>query len=201
MTTRLALLTADNVSLLNALHDAIRGGFLDAELALLVSFQPEALVLRRAERLGVCAALFERAPNREPQRSREAIDAALAALLKPHRPDFVILADWPFVLGVDFLRHFPYRVLNVHHALPGRFPGHNAAARSLAAFQRGTVDHTGITIYLVPDERINTGPVLATEEVKLYAGDTLESLERRLAQVEPGLLVRTLARLIEGDEA
>jgi phosphoribosylglycinamide formyltransferase-1 len=51
-------------------------------------------------------------------------------------------------------------------------------------------------VHLVPDEGVDNGPVLATETVLIHPGDTLESLETRVHEVEHRLLVETLKKLI-----
>ena len=91
-----------------------------------------------------------------------------------------MLAGWMHILSGAFLRHFPYRVVNMHPALPGQFPGANAIAEAFAAFQRGEIKQTGVMVHLVPDERVDAGPVLATADVPIYPSDTLEMLTNRI---------------------
>jgi folate-dependent phosphoribosylglycinamide formyltransferase PurN len=83
--------------------------------------------------------------------------------------------------------------------LPGQFPGAHAIADAFEAYQAGDIDHTGIMVHLVPDERVDAGPVVATADVPIYPSDTLEMLTRRIHQTEHKLLVQALNRLIEGD--
>ena len=51
-------------------------------------------------------------------------------------------------------------------------------------------------VHLVPDEGVDNGPLLAQEIVAIEAGDTLETLEMRVHEVEHRLLVDTLHKLI-----
>ena len=95
-----------------------------------------------------------------------------------------------------FLEHFSGRVVNLHPALPGQFPGAHAIEDALAAFRRGEIDETGIMVHLVPDERVDEGPVLATRTIPIHADDTLESLATRIHAAEHALLVETLQSLI-----
>ena len=71
-----------------------------------------------------------------------------------------------------------------------------AIPRAFQAFQQGAIAHTGVMVHLVPDEGVDNGPVLATQVVPIEKGDTLESLEARIHQVEHVLLVNTLKSLI-----
>ena len=88
-------------------------------------------------------------------------------------------------------------MINLHPALPGTFPGTHAIERALEAFQRGEIQHTGVMVHLVPDEGVDSGPVLAQEIVPILQTDSLETLETRVHQVEHRLLVQTLTHIIQ----
>ena len=72
------------------------------------------------------------------------------------------------ILSSDFLDRFSYRVINLHPALPGKFPGAHAIERAFAAYQEGEIKETGIMVHLVPDEQVDAGPVLETVTVPIY---------------------------------
>lgn len=199
MTARLAVLISGNGSNLQALIDAIRYRALDAEIVVVVSNRKDAFGLQRATKAGIPTRYHPLKPYRDAGKERQAYDADLARLLDEYRPDWVVLAGWMHILSDAFLRHFPYRVVNLHPALPGQFPGANAVAEALAAFQAGAIKKTGAMVHLVPDEQVDAGPVIASEEVPIYAHDTVETLANRIHQTEHGLLVQGLRRLIEGD--
>ncbi len=140
------------------------------------------------------------APYTADGRGRDAYDADLADAVRAYKPDFVVLAGWMHILSPAFLDHFGYRVVNLHPALPGQFPGANAIEEAFAAFQRGEIKQTGVMVHLVPDAAVDAGPVIASEEVRIDPRDTLESLTSRMHNVEHKLLIQALRRLIEGDE-
>jgi phosphoribosylglycinamide formyltransferase 1 len=50
-------------------------------------------------------------------------------------------------------------------------------------------------VHLVPDEGVDDGPVLATEIVRVYEDDTLESLEARVHEIEHRILITVLKKL------
>jgi folate-dependent phosphoribosylglycinamide formyltransferase PurN len=52
-------------------------------------------------------------------------------------------------------------------------------------------------VHLVPDERVDNGPVLATEINPIHKNDTLEILETRVHETEHQLLVNTLKKIFE----
>jgi formyltetrahydrofolate-dependent phosphoribosylglycinamide formyltransferase len=200
MTARLAVLISGNGSNLQAILDAIRARMLDAQVVVVVSNRQDAYGLQRAEKARVPALYHPLKPYREAERSRNEYDADLAAMLKEHRPEWVVLVGWMHILSNDFLRHFPYRVVNLHPALPGKFPGAHAIEDALAAFKAGQIKKTGVMVHLVPDEQVDRGPVIDSEEVPIYPTDTIESLTARIHQIEHRVLVGALQRLISGDE-
>jgi phosphoribosylglycinamide formyltransferase-1 len=197
---RLAVLLSGNGSNLQAILDAIDAGALPAEVVVVASNRASAYGLQRAAQRGIPTITHVLAPYREQGRSRTEYDAELADQLLPYHADWVVLAGWMHLLSMAFLAHFPRRVVNLHPALPGQFPGTQAIARAYEAFQRGEITETGIMVHLVPDERVDEGPVLATSHVPILPSDTLEHLEARVHAAEHALLVQVLAQLITATE-
>lgn len=200
MSARLVVLISGNGSNLQALLDAIRMRVLDAQVVLVVSNRKDAYGLERAAKAGIPTRYHPLKPYRDAGRSRAEYDADLAQMVAAAKPDYVVLAGWMHILSDAFLRHFPYCVVNLHPALPGQFPGAHAIEDAFAAFGRGEIKHTGVMVHLVPDEQVDRGPVILSQEVHIYASDTLEMLANRIHQAEHKLLVQALIRLIEGDE-
>lgn len=200
MTAKLVVLISGNGSNLQALIDAIRLRVMDAQISLVVSNRKAAYGLERAKQANIPTCYHPLKPYRDAGRERSEYDADLAAIVRAAQPDWVVLAGWMHIFSDAFLQHFPYRVVNLHPALPGQFPGANGIAEAFAAFQRGEIKQTGVMVHLVPDVQVDNGPVVATEKVPIYPHDTLETLTARIHQTEYSLLVQALNRLIEGDE-
>lgn len=188
---RLIVLISGHGSNLQAMLDAGASGELNARIVAVISNKPDAFGLERARQANVPALAK---PKLKAQDRRE-YDAELADLAASFQPDWIVLAGWMRVLSAAFLDRFPQRVINLHPALPGTFPGTHAIERAYQAYQRGEIDRTGVMIHLVPDEGIDSGPVLAQTEVLIQPTDTLESLEARIHQTEHRLLLDTLQRL------
>ena len=163
---------------------------------MVVSNRKAAYGLERARRARIPDHYFPLKPYRDARRGRAEYDADLAALVSGYAPDWVVLAGWMHIFSDQFLGHFPSRVVNLHPALPGQFPGAHAIDDALAAFGRGEIDRTGVMVHLVPDARVDEGPVLAEQAVPIQPGDTHETLADRIHAVEHRLLVETLQELI-----
>ena len=191
MKTRLVVLLSGNGSNLQAILDACASGELHASVVAVISNKADAYGLTRARAAGVEAVHFAKLENE----SRRDYDARLANYATTKLPDYVVLAGWMRILSSAFLTGFPERVINLHPALPGMFPGTHAIERAFEAYQRGEIDHTGVMVHLVPDEGVDNGPVLATETVPIYPEDTLETLEGRVHGVEHQILVSVLKKI------
>jgi len=192
MTARLVILISGNGSNLQAMLDACESGELNAKIVSVISNKTDAYGLIRAKKAGVDAIYFAKQENE----SRREYDERLAKYVSTCFPDYVILAGWMRILSSAFLTSFPDRVINLHPALPGMFPGTHAIERAFEAYQRAEIEHTGVMVHLVPDEGVDSGPVLATAIVSIEKVDTLESLEKRIHDTEHSLLVQTLKALL-----
>lgn len=189
---RLVVLISGNGTNLQAILDACREETLPASVVAVISNKPEAFGLTRAARASVPTAVLVKTPEQD----RRAYDAALADCVASYRPDYVVLAGWMRILTSDFLNQFPNRVINLHPALPGTFPGTHAIERAYEAWQKGEITHTGIMVHLVPDEGVDDGPILATREIAFQAGESLEAFEQRVHAVEHQLLLETLKKVV-----
>ena len=191
---RLVVLISGNGSNLQALLDAVGRGELEAEVTAVVSNKGEAYGLERARRAGIPALVMPKLRSLD----RRAYDCQLAQTVLGFMPDWVLLAGWMRILSMEFLGQFPGKVVNIHPALPGAFPGTHAIQHAWEAYSRGEIDHTGVMVHLVPDEGVDAGPVLGQQDVPILPEDTLDGLEERIHAVEHRLYVQTMQRLITG---
>jgi phosphoribosylglycinamide formyltransferase 1 len=190
--TRLAVLVSGNGSNLQAILDAISSGILPASVAVVVSNRQNAYAIERAQKAGIEALVLEKQPGQD----RQAYDEELAKTVAAFSPHWVVLAGWMRLLSSKFLNQFPQRVINIHPALPGSFPGTHAIERAFTAYQNGDIQQTGVMVHLVPDEGVDCGPVLSFEPILIHPNDTLETLEKKVHRVEHKLIVDTLTNLV-----
>lgn len=182
---RLVVLASGAGTNCQALLDACESGDLGAEVVAVVTNRPEAGVIARAERADVPAIVVEHQGS-EPA-VRRAADAALIDVVTGFDPDLVVLAGWMRILGDEFCSAF--RIMNLHPAKPGAYPGTHAIERAFAAWEAGEIGESGVMVHWVPDSGVDVGPVIVTEAVPFVDGDTLASFERRMHRVEHRLIV------------
>jgi len=194
---RLAVLISGTGTNLQAIIDACESGALpDTRVVVVVSNRIGAYGLQRAKKHGIPTIYHPFKPYRDAGRPREEYDADLAAKLAPYQVDLVCLAGWMHVLTMAFLKHYPWRVINIHPALPGMFPGTHAIERAYEAYRRGEITHTGVMVHYAPDEGVDVGPVIVQREVPIYPDDTLETLEARIHEVEHVLYIEAIKKVL-----
>jgi phosphoribosylglycinamide formyltransferase-1 len=185
----LGVLVSGSGTNLQAILDAIAKKRLDAKVALVLSNKAGAGGLERAARAGVPTVTLDH----KAYAGREAFDAAVVGALREHGVEWVVLAGFMRIVTRVLLDAFPMRVVNIHPALLPAFPGVDA--------QKQALDHgvrvTGVTVHFV-DSGTDTGPIIAQRALDVLPGDDVESLKKRLLEVEHALLPEVLQAIAEG---
>jgi formyltetrahydrofolate-dependent phosphoribosylglycinamide formyltransferase len=198
--TRLAVLISGSGTNLQAILDAAEADDLGgAEVALVVSNRRDAYGIKRAIRHGIPVVYFPLLPYTRAGRPREDYDADLARIVQSFDVDWIVLAGWMHILSNAFIYPYPNRILNLHPALLGAFPGAHAIEDAFEAHRRCEIDRTGVMVHLVPDEAVDAGPVVAQAEVLIRDDDTLDDLEARIHATEHKLLVQAICAAIAKD--
>ena len=176
---KLLILASGSGTLAQAIIDA------NFEIIAIVSDNPSAQVLERAHKAGITSKVIEfKSPRSEwNQRLFEYVDAC--------QPDLVVSVGFMRILDSKFVETF--KVINSHPALLPNFPGAHAVADALNA----GVKTTGCTVHWV-DAGIDTGPIIAQEEVAVQSTDDVDSLHERIKIVERKLIVQTLNEFKDG---
>ncbi|MBZ0297279.1 MAG: phosphoribosylglycinamide formyltransferase [Anaerolineae bacterium] len=188
---RLIVMISGNGTNLQALLDAQAAGKLKAEVVLVVSNRQKAFGLERARQAGVETLYFPLKPYTSAGQTREMYDSDLAMRLLDYQPDLIVLAGWMHILSPAFLDCFPNKVINLHPALYGTFPGANAIERAYEAYQQGEIQHSGCMVhYVIPE--VDAGEVIDQEVVPIQPEDTFEDFEKRMHHQEHLLIVRAV---------
>jgi phosphoribosylglycinamide formyltransferase-1 len=173
----IGVLVSGNGSNLQALIDA------GLPVRAVAANRKDAYALVRARAAGIPAATF----SLDCHADRAERDLVMATWLEEHGVELVVLAGYMHLLTEPFLRRFPQRIVNVHPSLLPAFPGAHAIVDALAA----GAETTGVTVHYV-DEGLDTGPVIAQEEVSVEPRATLEE---RIHAVEHRVLPEVVREL------
>jgi phosphoribosylglycinamide formyltransferase-1 len=187
---RVLVLASGRGSNFEALAKASANGDAPIDLVGLVGDRPSAACFERARGLGIRAL-----PLPAEGRKRRDYDALLAEAVAAFEPDWILLLGWMRILSDVFLGRFPGRVINLHPALPGRFPGVDAIRRAWEAARAGEGDVTGAMLHFVPDEGVDSGPAIILRELRIVRDESLESLESRMHELEHELVLELARRL------
>jgi phosphoribosylglycinamide formyltransferase 1 len=180
---RIVILASGGGSIAQAIIDAQRSGDLQSDIACVISDQADAKVLELANAAGIDTKIITMSKNRTDW------DKEIISALTDLHPDLVVSAGFMRILSAECVTKF--KIVNSHPALLPQFPGAHAVRDALAA----GVTKTGTTIHWV-DAGVDTGAIIAQEEVDIQASDTEESLHERIKIVERRLYVATLQQLL-----
>lgn len=183
--TRLVVLISGTGRNLQAILEALRNGRIRGELCAVISNMPDAAGLAHARAAGVPTAVI---PHRDYP-DRRSFDAALAAEIDRHAPDFVALAGFMRILGSEFVQRYRGKLLNIHPSLLPKYPGLQTHARALAEGERWH----GASVHFVT-EAVDGGPVILQGRLAVRGDDTADTLaERVMREVEQVIYPEVLA--------
>ena len=187
---RVAVLISGRGSNMVALIEAAQGKDYPAEIALVLSNQPDAAGLTRARDAGIVAAVVD---HRQFSDDREAFERSLDEELRKYRIELICLAGFMRLLTSWFIRRWRGRILNIHPALLPQFKGLHTHRRALDA---GVKQH-GATVHFVVEET-DAGPVILQQSVPVSESDTEETLAARVLAIEHRIYPEALRLVAEG---
>lgn len=185
---KIAVFASGYGSNLQALIDAIRQGKLHASIELVVVDRPGAYAVTRAEAAGIPTLVF----NPRDFATKSAYEELIAAKLGELDVEYLVLAGYMRLIGPTLLTKYPQRIINIHPSLLPLFPGKDGIGQALKA----GAQETGVTIHYV-DEGMDTGPIIAQEQIIIRPGEERGSLERRIHQIEHDLYPRVLEEIFQ----
>jgi phosphoribosylglycinamide formyltransferase 1 len=189
MEKRIGVLLSGRGSNFEALAEGVSAGRIpNAEIAIVISNQPDALGLKKAEARGIPARMI---PSKGLQ--REAYDRQVAAVLQEHKVDLICLAGYMRLLSPYFVATFPRKILNIHPSLLPSFPGLEAQKQAL---EHG-VKFAGCTVHFV-DENLDAGPIVLQSVVPVLDTDDEASLSERILKEEHRIYSEAARIILEG---
>lgn len=186
---RLGILISGRGSNFEAIADSIEKGDLDAEIAVVISNNPKAQGLQRAQERGLNAVCV-----RSRAMEREAYDRLVVEQLREARVDLVCLAGFMRLLSSFFVNEYPQRILNIHPSLLPSFPGLEA---QLQAIEHG-VRYSGCTVHFV-DEHLDAGPIIAQAAVPVLDSDDEDALAARILEQEHRIYTEAIRLVLSGN--
>src|ERR1700737_2165825 len=157
-----------------------RSGELACDIGLIVSNHPD--TQRHADFYGIP---FQMTPvNKENKNQAE---RQQLALLQSERIETIVLARYMQVLSPEFVRQYPYRIINIHHSFLPAFVG---AKPHHQAFERG-VKIIGATAHYVT-ETLDDGPIIERGGARITHRDAPNDLVQKGRDLEQVVLSRAV---------
>ena len=157
-----------------------KSGELDVEIPLIISNHSD--LSNTAREAGVPFEVFEVTPQTKAEQERRVLQALADAGV-----DFVVLARYMQILSPELVRHYPNRIINIHHSFLPAFAGGMPYKQ---AYDRG-VKMIGATAHYVT-EQLDAGPIIAQDTVATSHRDTVEALARKGRDLERVVLARAV---------
>lgn len=185
---KVGILISGRGSNMAALIEAAAVSDYPAEIALVISNEPNAAGLPYASSRGITTEVVAHRRFSD----REAFGAALDEALQAARVEIACLAGFMRMLPTSFVEKWSGRMLNIHPSLLPAFKGLDTHARALAA---GVKIH-GCTVHFVAPE-LDSGPIVVQAAVPVLDSDDPGSLAARVLEEEHRIYPLALRWLAE----
>ncbi len=185
----IAVLCSGSGTNLQAMIDNVKSGYINAEIAIVISDNKDAFALVRAKAAGIETLAL----NPKDFNSREDFDRAIVKKLKEKNVKLVVLAGFMRLVSPYFIKEFKNRILNIHPALLPAFKGTHGIKDALDY----GVKVTGPTVHFVND-KLDNGPIVLQKVVEVRDDDTEESLLERVHKEEHKLYPEAVRLFVEG---
>lgn len=194
--TKIAVLVSGGGTNLQALIDAEQKGIIKSgTIALVISNNPNAYALKRAENANIPCAVV----SKKELGSQEAFEEKMLEVLKDNGIEMIVLAGFMNILTARFIREYENRIINVHPSLIPSFCGKGFYGLRVheAALEYG-VKVTGATVHFV-NEIPDGGKIILQKSVAIKNGDTPEALQIRVMQQAEWKILPRAAEIVAKD--
>jgi phosphoribosylglycinamide formyltransferase-1 len=185
---RIGALASGGGTNLQAIIDRCQNGMLAAEIVLVITNNPDAGALERAQKAGIATLCIDH----RNYSSREQFDRTVVGALQEAKVDLVILAGFMRIISEIFVEAFPNRIMNIHPALLPAFPGLHVQRKALEYGVR----FSGCTVHFV-DTGTDTGPIIIQAVVPVLDSDTEATLSARILEQEHKIYPRAIQLFAE----
>lgn len=181
---KIGVLISGSGTNLQSLIDNIQSGFINGEIAVVISNKEDAYGLERARQYGIDSVYI----NRGIYNNLEEYNDAIIKELNAHSVDLVVLAGYLKILSPEFIRNYRNKIINIHPSLIPSFSGRGYYGLKVheAVINYG-VKVSGATVHFV-DEGADTGPIILQKTLEVEYNDTPETLQQRVLKIEHEIL-------------
>jgi phosphoribosylglycinamide formyltransferase-1 len=162
------------------------------EICLVLTNNPNAGVLQRAQKFGVKTLVFSRD---ELYKSDKVVKA-----LAETDVDFIILAGFLWLIPLPIIQKYPNRIINIHPALLPKYGGKGMFGHHVhEAIITNKETQSGITIHYV-NEHYDEGNIIFQATCEVQDNDTVDSLVSKIHKLEYAHFPVVVEKLINSDQ-
>ncbi len=185
---RIAVLASGNGTNFQALQDACATGYIDGEIACVLTNKRGATVVERAERSDVEVVVV---PHKGLDRER--VDELVLSEFESRGIGLACNAGYMRIRGRTYSKAMEGKALNVHPSLLPAFPGADPVQD---AWDWG-VKTSGVTVHFATED-LDMGPIILQRSVSIGSSDTRESFEARIHLAEYAIYPKAVKLFAEG---
>ena len=174
---------------LQALIDACKSSYINAEIVGVFSNQSDAFGLQRAKSAGI----FYRTFLRSDYVNNLDMDRHIGDEIDNLGADLIVLAGYMKILSAEFTHRFAGKILNIHPSLLPKYSGLHTYQRAMEA---GETEH-GMTIHFV-NEEVDGGAIVLQAKVPIFPEDNITDIEDRVKEQEIRFYPLVIKWFVEG---
>lgn len=152
-----------------------------------LSNNPHAKVISRAENLNVPSVLFDKT---------QLHDGTVLKILEEIQPDLIVLAGFLWMLPAEIIAHYPNKIVNVHPALLPKYGGKGMYGMHVhrTIFDNKDLE-TGISIHYV-NEHYDEGAVIFQATINIENSATPEEIAEKVHELEHKYFPEVIEKLL-----
>ncbi|QKF83534.1 phosphoribosylglycinamide formyltransferase [Halarcobacter ebronensis] len=188
---RVGILASHNGSGFETIYKACEEKSLDAQVVLVISNNSEANVLEKAFQKNIPNYVInaKKYPN-------ESLDERITLMMKEFKVDYIFLSGYMKKLETKLITTYKNRIINSHPALLPKFGGKGMYGTNVhKAVIEAKEKISGCTIHFV-NENYDEGEYILQKKLTLDENESVESLEKRIKELESKAIVEALQKVI-----
>ena len=160
----------------------------DINVALVISNNPSANVLRRAKNKAIEALVINRNEFYDNQK--------VVNQLKEKNIDFIVLSGFLWIVPESLIQAFPNKIINIHPSLLPKFGGKGMYGMHVhRAVVEAKEKKSGISIHYV-NQHYDEGKLIAQHSCDIEAEDTPEMVAQKIHQLEFEFFPKTIEMIV-----
>lgn len=161
----------------------------EAEVSVLLTNNPKAGVIARAERFGIPAKIFDKPTFTQTDQ--------IVHYLQEIGVEFIVLAGFMWLVPANLIQAFPNRMVNIHPALLPAYGGKGMYGMYVhQAVKEAGEKSTGITIHYV-NEKYDDGQIVFQTSCIIDTEDTPEDIANKVHALEYQYYPKVVEELIK----